>query len=432
MPWLAAQAVPGNDPEFWLVKTDSAGNMQWNQSFSESIWDWPYGMTQTSDGGYALVGVASSSLGGAGPILLLKTDSAGNIQWTKNIGTNMQWATSVIQTRDGGYAVTGGRNFVLAKTDAQGNVQWTFNGTSTESLANSVIQTADGDYVIAGEDGSWITKIVGGSEATNYTSPTPEPSATPTPSTSPSGKASIWLSCQSQTSTNIRANIVGTLTANGTGISDASILLSYSVDNGLHWNELTCVNTDQNGGFNVLWTPQATGNYLLNATWVGNLNYPQATAIFNVAITPANSQGFFSITTNSTMSQLNFDSAAKQLSFTVSGPSGTTGYLDIYIPKSLISNIDGLTVNLDGNKIPYTVKSAGDCWLVSFTYHHSTHQITLQLNSSAASKGNLVTQAWFAYVLAALVVFAVAAAAVVAWQKKVGVTAKPNTDKQVP
>ena len=176
----------------------------------------------------------------------------------------------------------------------------------------------------------------------------------------------------------------------------------------------------------------ATGNYLLNATWVGNLNYPQATAIFNVAITPANSQGFFSITTNSTMSQLNFDSAAKQLSFTVSGPSGTTGYLDIYIPKSLISNIDGLTVNLDGNKIPYTVKSAGDCWLVSFTYHHSTHQITLELNSSAASKGNLVTQAWFAYVLAALVVFAVAAAAVVAWQKKVGVTAKPNTDKQVP
>ena len=256
MPWLAAQAFQATTPNSGWLKLIQLGTCSGTKNLSESIWDSPYGMTQTSDGGYALVGVASSSLGGAGPILLLKTDSAGNIQWTKNIGTNMQWATSVIQTRDGGYAVTGGRNFVLAKTDAQGNVQWTFNGTNTESLANSVIQTADGDYVIAGEDGSWITKIVGGSEATNYTSPTPEPSATPTPSTSPSGKASIWLSCQSQTSTNIRANIVGTLTANGTGISDASILLSYSVDNGLHWNELTCVNTDQNGGFNVLWTPQ--------------------------------------------------------------------------------------------------------------------------------------------------------------------------------
>ena len=424
-------SIPGNTPIYWLLKTDSSGVPQWNKTYSESIWDWPYSVTQTSDGGYALGGIAYSEFSSNGTLSdgsfwLVKTDSTGNMQWNKNYGTNTQWVSCVIQTSDGGYSMAGeDKDFQLVKTDAQGNLQWTYAGGG-ERVGNAVIQSKDGGLLVAGQYNVnptlttckmyyWVAKIsADGSGASPDSSPTPEPSATPMPSPSPGSKASFWLSCQSSTSTNIRVNIKGTLTVDGIGISDASILFSYSVDNGLHWNELTSVNSGDDGSFNVLWTPSATGNYLLNATWTGNSIYPAASTIFNVAITPCNSQGFFSVTTNSTLSELSFDSAAKQLSFTVSGPEGTTGYLEISIPKSLIADIKGLTVNLDGSPIAYTSQSAGDSWLVSFSYHHSTHKIVLELNSSAASTGILLAQQWIVYLVVASAAALVIVAALVA------------------
>lgn len=72
----------------------------------------PSSVIQTSDGGYAIAGIATAS----GASTLIKTDSSGNVQWQQNVGA----AVSVVQTSDLGYVVFC-LNGVIIKTDADGN-----------------------------------------------------------------------------------------------------------------------------------------------------------------------------------------------------------------------------------------------------------------------------------------------------------------------
>jgi hypothetical protein len=143
--------------EFLLVKVDSSGNAQWNQTVGPELGD-AYSLAKTSDGGYVLAG------GDGTEVTYAKSDSLGNTTWSQTFGsTQDEKANSVIQTSDGGYAMAGdtGSNqgnasshdaFLLIKTDSSGNVQWskTYGGVTTEDFANSVIQTSDGGYAIAG------------------------------------------------------------------------------------------------------------------------------------------------------------------------------------------------------------------------------------------------------------------------------------------
>jgi hypothetical protein len=86
------------------------------------------------------------------------------------------------------------------------------------------------------------------------------------------------------------------------------------------------------------------------------------------------------VVSNSTVSALVFNSTNGLLSFTVSGPSGTHGYTNVTIARTLIANTSNLSVYLDGNKINYTLTSTNYCWLLHFTYHHSSHKIVIYMN----------------------------------------------------
>ena len=158
------------------------------------------------------------------------------------------------------------------------------------------------------------------------------------------------------------------------------------------------VNADANGNFSAEWLPTITGNYLIKATFMGNSAYAGVSTVVSLDIMPLteeNTQTYFSVASNSTVTGLAFNSTSRELSFTVSGPSGSTGYVDTYIAKSLIGDISTLTVYLDGNQLPYTATSQGDSWLIHFTYHHSTHTVVLNLgeqvvqNPSQAPVGTL-------------------------------------------
>jgi hypothetical protein len=192
--------------------------------------------------------------------------------------------------------------------------------------------------------------------------------------------------------------INGNLTDGGVGLQGLPILLSYSVDGGNSWNELTTASTDNNGNFLAVWLPSVTGNYLLEAEWAGNANYSQANTVINFVVLPFGGQSVFSVTSNSTISALAFNSTSEELDFTVSGPEGTAGYCDVYIPTSLMSDASGLTVSLDGNPISYNVESLGNTWLVSFSYQTSTNQVAMGMkaaNSIAASENQL--KQWIPY-----------------------------------
>jgi len=113
------------------------------------------------------------------------------------------------------------------------------------------------------------------------------------------------------------------------------------------------------------------------------------TNIVNFALEPCETQSAFSVTSNSTLSALTFDSASRELSFSVSGDSGTTGYVNVNIPKSLVSDVSGLKVYLDSTQIDYTAQSQGDSWLLYLTYHHSSHSVMISLASASSPSPSL-------------------------------------------
>jgi hypothetical protein len=147
--------------DIFLVKTDANGNVQWAKTYGGAGWDQPYSVQQTSDGGYILTGETTSFGAGDRDFFLIKTDANGNVQWAKIYGgTNWDQAFSVQQTSDGGYMVAGSTwsfgagmsDFLLIKTDANGNVIWAKTyGTVNNDIAWSVQQTSDGGYIVAGD-----------------------------------------------------------------------------------------------------------------------------------------------------------------------------------------------------------------------------------------------------------------------------------------
>ena len=237
-------------------------------------------------------------------------------------------------------------------------------------------------------------------------------------------KPDLAVSCQSSTTTsNFRVEITGNLTSNGTGLQGLPILLSYSVNEGKSWNELTSVGTDNYGNFLAVWLPSATGNYLLKAEWAGNTNYSETSTVITFVVLPFGEQSVFSVTSNSIISALAFNSTSGQLDFTISGSEGTSGYCKVYIPTSLISDAFALNIFLDGNPISYNIESSRNSWLVSFNYHHSVHEVTMEMKTAdlAAVNGNQFNQ-WFPY---GVITVLIAVIAVLLASRKTKKTASP-------
>ena len=160
---LAGHSYTIGDLDIYLVKTDSNGEMQWNKTYSGTMYH-VYSVVQTSDGGYAVAGSCQDHSTGDSLAFLIKTDSAGEITWSQLYGARNCGAYSMVQTGDGGYALAG-LNFTygaasnygdawLVKTDSLGNMTWSKNyGWSTHyshEWAQSLVQTTDGGYALAG------------------------------------------------------------------------------------------------------------------------------------------------------------------------------------------------------------------------------------------------------------------------------------------
>ncbi|MEO0162716.1 MAG: T9SS type A sorting domain-containing protein [candidate division WOR-3 bacterium] len=144
----------GNAGQVYLIKTDSLGDTLWTKVYGDVGYEWGYFVEQTADGGYIIAG-ATNSFGNGYQIYLIKTDSLGDTLWTKTYGdTTNEYGRSVQQTMDGGFIVVGsgygGEVYdpvYLIKTDSIGNILWSKIYQSGEGFY--VRQTTDGGYVIA-------------------------------------------------------------------------------------------------------------------------------------------------------------------------------------------------------------------------------------------------------------------------------------------
>jgi hypothetical protein len=144
-----------------VVKLDSIGNIQWQKTYgvAANATD----IRQTIDGGY-IVGGVTPIISGMNPApymivegWIAKLDSSGTVQWQKVLSSSQNVMTnSVIQTADGGYALTGlaNANVLVAKFDSNGNVKWQTLYTSPSALGigYSIVQTSDGGYMVGGYD----------------------------------------------------------------------------------------------------------------------------------------------------------------------------------------------------------------------------------------------------------------------------------------
>lgn len=175
-------------------------------------------------------------------------------------------------------------------------------------------------------------------------------------------------------------NVTGELMQIPTGaLPSATVILTYRVPGVSVWNLITSTLTKSDGTYSVIWSPSATGYYTINASWAGNDQYLGASDTIDLAVVPYKDEYVFSVVSNSTLSSLTFDSTKGELSFTASGPSGTTGYINVTISKTLISNVADIKVYLDGEAITYTTISKDNSWLIHFTYQHSSHNVKLSL-----------------------------------------------------
>jgi len=162
----------GSDFDFYLVKIDGSGNLEWQKSFGGTDWDRANSVIVTEDGGYLMAGfTASSELGAISrDVFLVKTDAAGKEEWHRLYGgDHSDEASEIISTNDGGYLIvgksatyfdTGLQNWCsdayVIKIDALGDVQWerTFGGLYDDN-ASSVRQVSDGGYIICGSTKSY-------------------------------------------------------------------------------------------------------------------------------------------------------------------------------------------------------------------------------------------------------------------------------------
>ena len=122
--------------------------------------------------------------------------------------------------------------------------------------------------------------------------------------------------------------------------------------------------------------------------YAGNPDYAATNKTVSFAVVPFEEQNVFSLTSNSTVTSLFFNSTSQELSFSVNVTSGTTGYVSVYMPKTLVSDASALKVYLDGVPLTYTADSQTDSIFVTFTYPHSTHKVTIALSNASTFSTN--------------------------------------------
>ncbi|QNF32133.1 T9SS type A sorting domain-containing protein [Adhaeribacter swui] len=172
--------------DFWLVQVKDGSRpapAAWNLRYGGNGRDHLTSTIKTRDGGYLSAGYTNSGVSGdktqnsqgKNDYWIVKSDAAGNKLWDKRYGgSGDDYLNRVIQTRDGGYLLAGSsvsgkssdkteaskgkRDYWLVKVDAQGTTEWdkTLGGSGYDEL-KKVVELASGEYVLGGYSNSPVS-----------------------------------------------------------------------------------------------------------------------------------------------------------------------------------------------------------------------------------------------------------------------------------
>ncbi len=156
---------PTTEPPPTTTRPAAAGpEVVFERTFGGDAMDRGVGVIETSDGGFAVTGVTASTGAGGDDALLLRLDPDGEEMWSRTYGgpsDDAGWA--VLETPDGGFVVAGftrsygagGQDVLMVRTDADGGELWTRTyGGERDEYGWSITPVAGGGYVIAGETAS--------------------------------------------------------------------------------------------------------------------------------------------------------------------------------------------------------------------------------------------------------------------------------------
>jgi uncharacterized delta-60 repeat protein len=178
--YIVAGTHPANYGDFWVLKLAADGAVSWEKRYGDALEDGACSIQQTTDGGYIVAGSTFAVGYGLDNVWILKLDSAGAVTWQKSYnGGGVDTASSIQQTTDGGYIVSGKTysfgadmaDFWVLKLASDGAVSWQklcggwsiYGGIN--DCAHAVRQTTDGGYVVAGYTetyqgyDAWVLKL---------------------------------------------------------------------------------------------------------------------------------------------------------------------------------------------------------------------------------------------------------------------------------
>jgi len=178
------------DNDYWIIKLDLNGNLEWEKNYGGTSDDKANSIKQTNDGGYIVVGYSGSNDDdindnyGFYDYWIVKLDDFGNIEWEQNYGgTDRDEPNSMMLTDDGGYIVAGfsysndgdltgnyGNNdFWVVKLEST-NCSSTLQNTPQVNVQQSDVYIEDACYgiILTATDGSCyrVTVQVGGALVT--------------------------------------------------------------------------------------------------------------------------------------------------------------------------------------------------------------------------------------------------------------------------
>lgn len=158
----------------FVIKYDPAGTLAWTRQLGTTQDDDAYAVATDAAGNIFVTGRTLGSLdgtnAGANDAFVAKYDAAGTLAWTRQLGTSLdEYSLGVATDLSGNLFITGytagsldginagSHDAFLAKYDAAGNLAWTRQlGTSAGDYAQGVATDAHGNVFITGYTGGTL------------------------------------------------------------------------------------------------------------------------------------------------------------------------------------------------------------------------------------------------------------------------------------
>ncbi|MBT8244324.1 MAG: hypothetical protein HKP48_05325 [Winogradskyella sp.] len=162
--------------DYWAIKLDASGNLQWSRYFGGNFTDTPEGAVENDDGSFIVAGGSDSedtdisNNKGDYDFWIIKIEANGDLIWEKSFGgEQIDEARGIVKTNDGNIVIAGdtrsndqdvstnngAADLWLIKISPDGNLIWekTIGGSSFD-VARSIKIAQDNGFLLSGSSRS--------------------------------------------------------------------------------------------------------------------------------------------------------------------------------------------------------------------------------------------------------------------------------------